>query len=91
MSTLFPFANHLPVKVRFGEGISLTLPEVLAEIGATRVLVMVDEGIESFNPAAAALLKVLSAAEGMTIARFDKPAAEPTIEMVDAATASLRA
>ena len=91
MSTLFPFANHLPVKVRFGEGISLTLPEVLAEIGATRVLVMVDEGIESFNPAAAALLEALSAAEGLTIARFDKPAAEPTIEMVDAATASLRA
>ena len=91
MSTLFPFANHLPVKVRFGEGISLTLPEVLAEIGATRVLVMVDEGIESFNPAAAALLEVLSAAEGLTITRFDKPAAEPTIEMVDAATSSLRA
>ena len=91
MSTLFPFANHLPVKVRFGEGISLTLPEVLAEIGATRVLVMVDEGIEGFNPAAAALLEVLSAAEGLTITRFDKPAAEPTIEMVDAATSSLRA
>ena len=91
MSTLFPFANHLPVKVRFGEGISLTLPEVLAEIGATRVLVMVDEGIEGFNPAAAALLEVLSAAEGLTITRFDKPAAEPTIEMVDAATSSLSA
>ena len=34
---------------------------------------------------------MLSAAEGLTITRFDKPAAEPTIEMVDAATSSLRA
>jgi alcohol dehydrogenase len=89
MSTLPPFANHLPVKVRFGTGISLSLPEVLDEIGATRVLVMVDEGIENFNPAAASLLETLAATEGLTITRFDKPAAEPTIDMVDASTASL--
>jgi len=83
-----PFANHLPVKIRFGEGVSSTLPAVLAEVGATDVFLMVDEGIEQHNPAVAALLGELQAA-GLTITRFDKPAAEPTIEMVDAATRAL--
>ena len=83
------FANWLPVKVRFGPGVANTLPEVLAEIGALRVFVMVDEGIENFNPAAGACLSALSAMPNLVLERFDKPAAEPTIDMVDAATAAL--
>ena len=85
------FNNQLPVKVRFGEGAGGSLPEVLAELGSDRVFLMVDEGIESFNPAAADLLDGLAARESLTITRFDKPPAEPTIEMVDAATAALAA
>ncbi len=50
------FGNHLPVKVRFGPGVADTLPDVLVELGATRVFLMVDEGIEQHNPAVAKLL-----------------------------------
>jgi choline dehydrogenase len=91
MQTIPAFGNHLPVKVRFGPGVSGTLPEVLAELDAGSVFLMVDEGIEHFNPAAAALLGALDGRAELTVSRFDKPAAEPTIDMVDAATAALRA
>ena len=90
MDIIEPFANHLPVKVRFGEGISSTLPDVLQELGSTSVLVMVDEGIERFNPHAAELLELLVGTPGLAISRFDKPPAEPTIAMVDEATEALR-
>ncbi len=89
MPSIPPFANHLPVKVRFGEGVAGTLPDVLGELGATGVFLMVDEGIERFNPAAADLLAALAARPELTVTRFDKPAAEPTIEMVDTATRAL--
>ena len=85
------FANHLPVKVRFGEGVSSTLPVVFEELGASEVFLMVDEGIEQFNPAASSLLADLAGVAGLSITRFDKPAAEPTIQMVDDATVALRA
>ncbi|HUV57651.1 MAG TPA: iron-containing alcohol dehydrogenase [Acidimicrobiales bacterium] len=91
MTAIPNFANYLPVKIRFGEGVASTLPAVLGEIGATHVFLMVDEGIERFNPAATALLAQLSADAELTITRFDKPAAEPTIDMVDDATRALSA
>ena len=50
MQDIPAFGNHLPVKVRFGEGVAGTLPEVLSEIGAVRVFLMVDEGIERPQP-----------------------------------------
>lgn len=89
MHVIPAFGNHLPVKVRFGEGIASTLPEILTELGAERVLLMVDEGIERFNPAASVLLGGLLGAPGLTVSRFDKPPAEPTIDMVDDATRAL--
>jgi alcohol dehydrogenase len=52
---------------------------------------MVDEGIERFNPAAATLLDALADVADLTVTRFDKPPAEPTIAMVDDATAALAA
>ena len=85
------FNNHLPVKVRFGEGRALTLPDVLAEVGASKVFLMVDEGIEKFNPAAKACMDKLASAPGITVTTFEKPAGEPTIEMVDDATKALLA
>jgi len=84
------FGNHLPVKVRFGEGVADTLPDVLAELDATDVFLMVDEDIERHNPAAGDVLTDLEGRPGLTVTRFDKPAAEPTIAMVDAATRALR-
>ena len=89
MHVIPAFGNHLPVKVRFGQGIASTLPDVLAELGAERVLLMVDEGIEQFNPVAAVLLGELLGAPGLTVTRFDKPPTEPTIDMVDDATRAL--
>ncbi len=89
MSAIPDFNNHLPVKIRFGEGRAATLPSILEEVGARRVLVMVDEGIERFNPAAARALSTLAASPEVTVTRFDKPAGEPTIDMVDDATAAV--
>jgi len=85
------FANHLPVKIRFGDGISSTLPAVLGELGAERVFLMTDEGIDVHNPAAGELFALLAGASGLTVTRFDKPAGEPTIAMVDDAVAALNA
>ena len=48
------FNNHLPVKVRFGENISETIPDVIKEVASKKAFLMVDQGIERFNPAAAA-------------------------------------
>ena len=89
MNVISTFANQLPVKVRFGQGISATLPDVLGELSATQIFLMVDEGIEQHNPAVRDLLDDLTGRDGLTVTRFDKPAAEPTIAMVDAATTAL--
>ncbi len=86
-----PFANHLPVRIRFGEGMGATLPAAIAELGTDRVFLMVDEGIEVHNPAVAALLADVAKADGLSIVRFDKPAGEPTISMIDDAIAALAA
>ena len=91
MDTIPAFGNHLPVQVRFGASVSGSLPDVLTQLGATRVLLMVDEGIEHHNPAVADLLDLLTAAPGLAVTRFDKPAAEPTRTMVDSATRALAA
>ena len=84
-----PFANHLPVRIRFGEGRASELRSVLSELGSTRVFVLVDEGIERFNPAVSELLGRLDNSEGLTVTRFAKPDGEPTIAMVDDTIAKL--
>lgn len=89
MENIEAFNNHLPVKVRFGAGKALTLPDVIAEVGASKVFLMVDEGIEKFNPAAKAVIDLLVATPALFLTIFEKPAGEPTIEMVDDATKAL--
>jgi len=83
------FNNHLPVKVRFGEGKALTLPSVILESGADNVFLMIDEGIGTFNPAAQECMENLLAHSEITVTIFEKPAGEPTIDMVDDATRAL--
>jgi alcohol dehydrogenase len=83
------FNNHLPVKIRFGEGKALTLPSVILETGADNVFLMIDEGIGTFNPAAQACMENLLANSEITVTIFEKPAGEPTIDMVDDATRAL--
>jgi len=91
MNLTTAFNNHLPVKVRFGEGIATTLPDVITELGAQNVFLMVDAGIEKFNPAAKSVIDHLVAVSGLIVTVFEKPAGEPTIEMVDDATSALMA
>ena len=91
MDNISAFNNHLPVKVRFGEGVAQTLPAVVAELGASKVFLMVDKDIEKFNPAAATLIDQIKAAPGISVTLFEKPAGEPTIQMVDDAIAALKA
>ena len=83
------FNNHLPVKIRFGEGVSDTLNDVVREVGGARAFVMLDEGIEKFNPAAAALVDQLKNDGGLETTFFYKPAGEPSIEMVEDAIVAL--
>ena len=52
---------------------------------------MVDEGIGKFNPAAQACIDKLIATPGITVTTFEKPAGEPTIDMVDDATKAVKA
>jgi len=80
------FNNYLPVKVRFGEGKALALPEIVLECGATKVFLMVDAGIEEFNPAAKVCIDNLLSHSSIAVTTFEKPAGEPTIDMVDDAT-----
>lgn len=91
IESIAPFANHLPVKIRFGEGVSATLPAVLKEADGQRAFVMLDEGIEQFNPAVAELVATLAADSELDVTFFHKPAGEPSIENVDDAIAALQA
>ena len=91
MTVITAFNNQLPVKVRFGEGIAQSLPDVIAELGAEKAFLMVDAGIEKFNPAAKDVIDQLATVSGLTVTIFEKPAGEPTIEMVDVATSALKA
>jgi len=91
MNNIESFNNHLPVKVRFGEGIAVSLPVVIDELGAKSVFLMVDAGIEKFNPAAKSIIDRLVTISHLTVTVFEKPAGEPTIAMVDDATKALKA
>ena len=90
MNNIEAFNNHLPVKVRFGEGVAVSLPVVIDELGATKVFLMVDAGIEKFNPAAKSIIDRLVTISHLSVTVFEKPAGEPTIAMVDDATNALK-
>jgi alcohol dehydrogenase len=91
MNNIEAFNNHLPVKVRFGEGVAVSLPVVIDELGAKNVFLMVDAGIEKFNPAAKSIIDRLGNIAHLSVTVFEKPAGEPTIAMVDDATSALKA
>lgn len=81
------FCNHLPVRVEFGDHVSRSLPRLLADHRVERVLVLADAGLSTFNPAVHELLQQLKGACRVT--HHDKPAGEPTIEMIDQAIDAL--
>jgi alcohol dehydrogenase len=72
------FRNHLPVKIRFGDGVSADLASVLEEEGASRPFVIIDRGLDELIPGVAQALAPLSGAM-----RFEKDAGEPTVELVE--------
>jgi len=72
------FRNHLPVKIRFGDGVSDDLTAVLADEDARRPFVVIDRGLDEMVPGVAAALAPLSGVE-----RFDKDMGEPTIAQVE--------
>ena len=78
-----PFGNHLPVRIRFGEGVVATLADVLRSEGTGRAFVVVDEVVQGI-PEVAASLERLGAH-----ARFVKGPGEPTVDDVEQAASAL--
>jgi choline dehydrogenase len=79
MSDAIPaFRNHLPVKIRFGDGCSADLASVLADEGASRPLVVLDAGLEDLVPGVATALAPVTGA-----VRFEKSPGEPTVAVVE--------
>lgn len=79
-----PFRNHLPVRIHFGAGVSGMLADLLAEEGVLRVALIIDAGLADVNPPAGTLVEMIADA-GFSVARYEKPAGEPTIAMIDEA------
>lgn len=71
-----PFANHLPVRVRFGDGAVDALPEVLAAERAERPLLLVDPLVAGIPDAGATTVR--------------KRPGEPTFDDVDELAETLR-
>lgn len=82
------FTNHLPVQIRFGDGVADELGAVVAAHGARRALLVVDGGIEERNAAVARSIASLAEA-GVEPVRFVTPPGEPTVDTIDAAAAAL--
>lgn len=89
LETVAPFSNHLPVRVRFGDGVALELPRIVADAGAATALVVVDEGLEQLSPSVAAVIDAL-AASGVDVVRSPKGPGEPRGSDIDRAAAALR-
>ena len=88
ISAIPPFSNHLPVRIRFGDGVAGELGSVVAGHGARSAMVMVDAELEHRNPGVAASVGALAAA-GVDATRFVKAEGEPTIDVVNAAAQAL--
>src|SRR5207245_9694384 len=73
-----PFRNHLPVKIRFGDGVAGDLPAVLADEGASKPFLIMDRGLDGFVPGVAAAIAPLDGA-----VRCERNAGEPTAGRAD--------
>jgi alcohol dehydrogenase len=78
-----PFANHLPVRIQFGDGVSGRLRDVAEQESATRVVAVIDAGLEQANPAVAAAIARLESGVERLI-RVQKTPGEPSDIVVDA-------
>ncbi len=78
------FRNHLPVKIRFGDGCSADLGQVLADEGTHRPLVIIDAGLANLVPGVADALAPLPDA-----VVYEKAPGEPTVTLVEAVAEAL--
>ena len=85
-----PFANHLPVKIRFGEGVVYEMGELIGSEGASRAVVILEEGSEARSGLVATALAQL-ATEGLMVSRHVKRLGEPGFGAVDVASAAVAA
>jgi len=83
-----PFFNHLPVRIRFGDGTARGLGDVVAADGADRVVVVIDAGLEEASAAVSEAIAGLQARVG-SIGRQVKAPGEPTDTIVDEAAATI--
>jgi alcohol dehydrogenase len=84
-----PFSNYLPVRIRFGDGVAMELPEIVAAAGAGSALIVIDADLERLNPAVSELLNKLPAT-GIEVFYSPKGPGEPRGADVDRAAAALR-
>jgi alcohol dehydrogenase class IV len=87
--TVPSFSNHLPVRIRFGDGVAMELPEIVAAAGASSAIVVLDAGLEQLIPAVGEALDALAEA-GIEVIRSAKGPGEPRGADVDRAAAALR-
>lgn len=85
--TIPPFSNHLPVRIRFGDGVAAELAGLVAG-GERPVLAVVDAELERLNPPVGELLAGLEGA-GTELVRCPKRPGEPRSSDVDLAAAAL--
>ena len=71
------FGNHLPVRIRFGEGVAASLPDMLAGDGLSRPFLLLDRGLDGI-PAIAGVIGAVDVGR-----RYEKAPGEPTDGQVD--------
>ena len=83
LEPLAAFGNHLPIRIRFGDGEISRLPAILAEEGVQSTVVVIDRAV-SEHPA---IVKALNDSPG-TITTWNKEPGEPTTDDVAASAAA---
>jgi alcohol dehydrogenase len=84
LEPLAAFGNHLPIRIRFGDGEISRLPAILAEEGVQSTVVIIDRAV-SEHPA---IVKALNDSPG-TITTWIKEPGEPMTDEVAASAAVL--
>ena len=77
LEPLAAFGNHLPIRIRFGDGAISRLPAILTEEGVQSTVVIIDRAV-SAHPA---IVKALNDSPG-TITTWIKEPGEPTTDEV---------
>jgi len=88
LESIAPFGNHLPIRIRFGEGVVRELPGVCAAEGWRHLYLLVDPGVRDLPSFTETWVELRRQADAVTVARPE--AGEPTAESIDAQGEALR-